>query len=269
MRNFNVLPKLNFYSCILEKYLKNKIVLVTGGNRGIGRAISEYFIEHEARVAVHYNINRELADELIKKYGENVYTFHADLSQALDVTSLFQQVITKLKRLDILINNAGIAISSSITDNDVQWVNDWMKTIDVNLNAVGLLCKKAIEYFLENSIKGKIINISSRAAFRGDTPEYMAYAASKGGIVSLTRSIARAFGKNGIVAFNVAPGFVKTDMAQKFFDQYGEKHALDDIALNELTTPKDIAPLVGFLASGQADHATGGTFDINAASYVH
>jgi NAD(P)-dependent dehydrogenase (short-subunit alcohol dehydrogenase family) len=253
----------------LEKYLRNKTILITGGNRGIGRAISEYFLEHEARVAVHFHKNRKMADELVEKYGDNVVLFQADLGQALDVSTLFQEVIAKMKRLDVLINNAGIAISSDITENDVQWVNDWMKTIDVNLNAVGLLCKKAIEYFMKNKIQGKIINISSRAAFRGDTAEYMAYAASKGGLVALTRSIARAFGKKGIVAFNVAPGFVQTDMAQKFFDQYGKEYALNDIALNDLTTPKDIAPLIGFLSSGLADHATGGTFDINAASYVH
>jgi 3-oxoacyl-[acyl-carrier protein] reductase len=253
----------------LEKYLRNKTILITGGNRGIGRALSEYFLEHEAKVAVHYNRNRKMAEDLVEKYGENVEIFHADLGQALEVSSLFREVIFRMKHLDVLINNAGIAISSEISENDIQWVDDWMKTIDVNLNAVGLLCKKAIEYFMENSVKGKIINISSRAAFRGDTAEYMAYAASKGGIVALTRSIARAFGKKGIVAFNVAPGFVQTDMAQKFFNRYGKETALNEIALNELTTPGDIAPLVGFLASGLADHATGGTFDINAASYVH
>ena len=85
----------------------------------------------------------------------------------------------------------------------------------------------------------------------------------------MTRSIARAFGKDGIVAFNVAPGFVNTEMAQQFFDQYGKKPVLEQIALNKLTTPEDVAPFVGFLASGLADHATGGTFDINAGSYVH
>jgi NAD(P)-dependent dehydrogenase (short-subunit alcohol dehydrogenase family) len=116
---------------------------------------------------------------------------------------------------------------------------------------------------------GRIINIASRAAFRGDRADYLAYAASKGGVVALTRSIARAFGKQGVKAFVVAPGFVRTDMAQDFFDAYGEKPVLDEIALPTLTEPVDVAPFVAFLASGMADHATGGTFDINAASYVH
>ena len=97
----------------------------------------------------------------------------------------------------------------------------------------------------------------------------MAYAASKGGVVSLTRSIARAYGKDGIKAFNIAPGFTRTDMAEEFIKAYGEEHAMQDIALDKLTEPKDIAPMVTFLASGMADHATGCTIDINAGSYVH
>jgi NAD(P)-dependent dehydrogenase (short-subunit alcohol dehydrogenase family) len=111
--------------------------------------------------------------------------------------------------------------------------------------------------------------MASRAAFRGDTIDYLAYAASKGGMVSLTRSIARGFGKQNIKAFLIAPGFVRTEMAQEFIDFYGEEKTIADLALPKLTEPDDIAPLVVFLASGMADHATGGTFDINAGSYVH
>ena len=134
--------------------------------------------------------------------------------------------------------------------------------------AAALLCARAIPQF-ETRGGGRIINISSRAAFRGDQPDYIAYAASKGGMVALTRSIARGFGKQGVVAFNVAPGFTRTAMAQDFIDQYGEDYAVSDIALTRLTEPKDIAPTVVFLASGLADHATGATIDINAGSYVH
>jgi NAD(P)-dependent dehydrogenase (short-subunit alcohol dehydrogenase family) len=144
----------------------------------------------------------------------------------------------------------------------------WQKTMAVNLQATALLCSKAVEHF-KTTGGGIIINISSRAAFRGDTEKYLAYAASKGGVVSLTRSIARAYGKQNIIAFNIAPGFVKTDMANEFIDIYGENYVLDDIALPELTEPADLAPLVTLLASGLANHATGGTFDVNAGSYVH
>ena len=138
----------------------------------------------------------------------------------------------------------------------------------VNLQAVGILCNLAVDHF-KNKGGGIVINISSRAAFRGDTAEYLAYAASKGGVVALTRSIARAYGKQGVAAFNIAPGFVKTDMADEFIEIYGERVVKDDIALSELTQPQDLAPLITLLASGLANHATGGTFDINAGSYVH
>jgi 3-oxoacyl-[acyl-carrier protein] reductase len=138
----------------------------------------------------------------------------------------------------------------------------------VNLNAAALLCKRAVAHFQQQG-GGRIISISSRAAFRGDTADYLAYAASKGGLVSLTRSLARAFGKQGIRAFIIAPGFTRTEMAQDFIDQYGEDYALNDIALERLTEPADLGPMVVLLASGLADHATGCTIDINAGSYVH
>ena len=97
----------------------------------------------------------------------------------------------------------------------------------------------------------------------------MAYSASKAGLVGLTRSIARAYGKDGIKAFLIAPGFVRTEMAQDFIDEYGEEFTVGDLALDHMTEPKDSAQFVAFLASGLANHATGGTFDINAGSYVH
>ena len=97
----------------------------------------------------------------------------------------------------------------------------------------------------------------------------MSYSASKAGLVALTRTIARAYGKDGVKAFNIAPGFVRTDMARAFMEKYGNEFATNDLALERMTEPKDIAPMVTFLASGMADHATGSTIDINAGSYVH
>jgi NAD(P)-dependent dehydrogenase (short-subunit alcohol dehydrogenase family) len=138
----------------------------------------------------------------------------------------------------------------------------------VNLRAPELLCRLAIRHFRTQG-GGRILNVASRAAFRGDTPDFMAYAASKGGLVALTRSIARGFGKEGIVAFTLAPGFVRTDMAQDFIDQYGAGYVVNDLALNTLTEADDIAPFAVLLASGLADHATGCTIDLNAGSYVH
>jgi len=257
------------YVSELERYLKNKNILVTGGSRGIGRSIVTFLLENNANVGIHYNRNGSAINNIIQKYPDQAVPLQYDLEHLEGIPVFMEEVFQKMDHIDVLVNNAGIALSSDISGPDDEWLNAWKKTMDINLNAVGFLCKKAIQHFLERFNGGKIINISSRAAFRGDTEDYMDYAASKAGMVALTRSIARAYGKMGIVAFTIAPGFVKTEMAQQFFDQYGKEVALNQIALNELTSPEDVAPFVGFLASGLADHATGGTFDINAGSYVH
>lgn len=247
--------------------LKGKVALVTGGSRGIGAAICQALGNAGATVAIHYRSKKEEAESLVTSIGHQSKAFQADLSIASETIQLYKQVIDEYGKIDVLVNNAGIALSVDIDDEDERWLNAWDQTFAVNTQAQGLLCKKAIETFKENG-GGRIINIASRAAFRGDTLDYLAYGASKGAIPALTRSIARYCGKDNIKAFCIAPGFVRTDMAQDFMDAYGEEYALSDIALNQLTEPKDLAPTVVFLASGMADHATGTTIDINAASYV-
>lgn len=253
---------------MMEISLKGQVILVTGGSRGIGAGITWQLLEAGATVAVHYNSNRQQAEQLCEGYEAQSHVFQADLSDAQAAINLFKQVIDHFGRLNCLVSNAGVAVSSAEDKQEEEWVRDWDFTMNVNLRACGLLCKMAVEHFQIHD-GGRIVNISSRAAFRGDTADYLAYAASKGGVVALTRSIARAYGKQNIKAFNIAPGFVRTDMAQDFMDQYGEEYALNDIALNQLTEPKDLAPTVAFLASGLADHATGCTIDINAGSYLH
>ena len=247
--------------------LAEKIILVTGASRGIGKAIATLAAEAGATLAVHANSSMVEAQALCEELGKNSKAFQADLKDMEAVQELYRSVIAEFGQLDVLVNNAGIAISSPLELDNPQWLEDWNTTLAVNLTASGLLCKLAIADFLKSE-DGIIINISSRAAFRGDTPEYLSYAASKGGVVALTKSIARAYGKRGITAFGVAPGFTRTDMAQDFIDQYGEDHAMKDLALAELTLPSDVAQTVIFLASGLAKHATGTTIDVNAGSYV-
>ena len=248
--------------------LHKKTVLVTGASRGIGRAIASRLVACGARVALHYHSSENAAMRLAADLGHRSTPFRADLCRPLEVIRLFIDVVKKFKKVDAVINNAGVAIASPVSDDDVEWVDDWSQTIMTNLNAAGLLCKKAIEHFVETG-GGTIVNVSSRSAFRGETAEYLAYAASKGGLVSLTRSIARSFGKKGIKAFCLAPGFVKTDMAQSFVKMYGEKYVKDDIALDRLTLPEDVADMTAFLVSGFADHATGTVIDVNGGSYFH
>ena len=241
---------------------------MTGSTRGIGRAIAKSLDQAGARVAVHGHKNISLSQNVCSGLIQSGGAFQADLAQVDECEVLMDQVIQEFGRLDILVNNAGIAQFSDMDAPMKMWINTWEQTMAVNTRATAVLCKLAIEQFQKQD-GGRIINIASRAAFRGDTAEYMIYAASKGAVVSLTRSIARAYGKDGVKAFIVAPGFVCTDMAQDAVDVYGEEFIVQDLALNQMTEPDDVAPTVTFLASGLADHATGTTIDINAGSYVH
>ncbi|MEP0367932.1 MAG: SDR family oxidoreductase [Cyclobacteriaceae bacterium] len=244
-------------------------ILVTGASRGIGKALATKLAEAGATIAVHYNKNVREAENLCHVLGNESKAFQADLSKPNEAGKLFERVVLEMGSLEVLINNAGVALPAPILTSEDDWVKSWDETLQVNLTSAAVLCKKAVEHFLKRKSSGRIINISSRAAFKGEKADYMAYAASKAGLVALTKSIAAAFGKDGVKAFVVAPGFVRTDMAQEFMEKYGEDHTKGDLSLERLTEPKDLAPLITFIASGMADHSTGATFDINAGSYMH
>ena len=156
--------------------LSNKNVLVTGASRGIGKAIAEQLLKSGAKVAAHYNATPVQLEGLTEDQLKNLSTFKADLSNADETAELFEQVINSLEHLDVIVNNAGLAIQSEVEGSLNDFVNKWQTTMAVNLQAVGILCKQAIMHFSERS-SGIIINISSRAAFRGDSSDYRAYAA--------------------------------------------------------------------------------------------
>lgn len=248
--------------------LNNKKILITGASKGIGKEVASYLMKMGAQVAVHYNTNKDSAKNLVANFKEtNSKLFKADLSIESEVISLFKAVEEEFKTIDVIILNAGVFIQHSTKQNIEDWLKVWKRTIEINLNAVGILTKLGIDHFRNNG-GGRFIYIGSRAAFRGETEEYLAYAASKGGLTSLARSVARSFGKENIKSFIVSPGFTRTQMAESFIEKYGEERILNEIALNELTKPKDIAPLVALLSSGLMDHATGATIDINAGSHI-
>lgn len=247
--------------------LSQQVVLITGGSRGIGKAIVDQFAQSGATVALHYGNSHVAAQAIAASYPEKIHLFQADLSKPDAVAQLVPQVIQKLGRIDTLVNNAGIADFEDLDGDWESWQETWEKTLQVNLIASAMLCRETLPHFIAQG-NGRIIHIASRAAFRGDTPQHMAYAASKGGMVALSKSIARGYGKQGIKSFVVAPGFTETEMAQQFIDKYGKEIVLHDLSLAELTQPEDVAPTVLFLASGHMDHATGTSIDINAGSYV-
>ncbi|MEM7655081.1 MAG: SDR family oxidoreductase [Bacteroidota bacterium] len=248
--------------------LSQQTILVTGGSRGIGRAIVRRLAASGATVAVQYGQSKAAAESLQSEFPEQVHVFQADFRKPDAPWQLAEQVLNQLGQIDGLVNNAGIALEMPTKANSQEWQTQWETTLQVNLIATAALCRAFLPTFQQQQ-QGRIVHISSRAAFRGDTVDYLAYAASKGGMVALSRSLARGYGKMGIKSFVVAPGFIRTEMAQQFIDTYGEAWVLDDLALNKLTEPEDVAPTVEFLLSGLMDHATGCTIDINAGSYVH
>lgn len=248
--------------------LEGRVVLVTGASRGIGAAAAAALAAAGARVAVHYATSADRAKALADRIPGDARAFRADLSDPASAAGLIEGVRSHYGGIDALVNNAGIALAAPLDMELDPWIAAMRRTLDVNLVAAAALTKLVIPQ-LRAQGGGRIVYVASRAAFRGDTPEYLAYAASKGGMVALAKSVARGFGKDRIAAFVVAPGFVRTDMAQAFIEAYGEGIAVDDLAWPELTQPADLAPLIVLLVSGLADHATGTSIDVNAGSYVH
>ncbi len=246
--------------------LSGQRALVTGASRGLGRAIAGALMDSGARVAAHYRRERAGAESLVHgRHGS--LALAADLADSRAAVALVARAIDSLGGLDLLVNNAGVALESPLDSPTDEWIHAWDATLAVNLTAAGVISREAIRHFAAHG-GGRIVFIGSRAAFRGDTSEYIAYAASKGGMTALSASIARGFGKQGVKSFVIAPGFTRTEMAADFIARYGEAYAMKDIALDRMTEPRDIAPLVVFLASGLADHCTGTSIDVNAASYV-
>lgn len=246
-------------------------ILITGSSNGIGFQIAKDLLKEGHDLALHYNSNNSKIKELVSENKDRSFMVQADLSKERGAFDLFEKIYKKMGFPDTIINNAGIAESAPINLENKLWINNFDKTISVNLKSPSVLSKLFIEKKRKEKITKnfRIINIASRAAFRGEVEDFISYACSKGGLISLTKTIARSFGKkDNIFAFSVAPGFVNTEMAQSFIKENGEDFVKKGIQLNRLTEPKDISPVVSLICTGKMDHSTGSTIDINAGSYL-
>lgn len=243
---------------------ENTYALVTGASRGIGKSITQKLLAQGANV-----IGTARSSEFIDEFTSNnrFEGLHVDLEQPEEIEQIIKPLFQRELAPNVLINNAGIFIESGFDTEDDSWLNSWDKTMQVNLRASAILSKWALNRW-EKEGGGILVNVASRAAYRGDTQEYAAYAASKGGMVAFTKSIARDFGKKGISAYSIAPGFIKTDMAMDSIKVYGEEYLTEGMAFDEITSPGEVGELVAFLASGKVRHMTGSTFHINGGSYM-
>ena len=247
--------------------LNGKVVFVTGASRGIGAVTARSLLEAGASVVAHLGRSGRESDLLLETFGpDRVHTLHGDLATPGEATRLFQAAAEWQGRVDVLVNNAGISPSLAFDTPLDEWSRVWTETLQVNLLSVAESCRAALLHYGERG-GGMIINIASRSAFRGDNPDAMHYAASKGAVVTLTKSIARGFASRGVLAYAVAPGWVRTEMAEAYLAEHREELARD-LPLGVAAPPEDVANTVVFLASGAVPHMTGATLDINGASYV-
>lgn len=253
--------------------LAGKTILVTGASSGIGAVTALTLSRAGADIILHYGRGEQEAASIANTIGhDRCHRVQADLSIPNAATTLWNEAIAWKGTIDVVVNNAATMPQASVEDPWEMWSTAWQTTLQVNLVAVADLCRNAIQHFKTRSVEtqqgGIIINVASRAAFRGDSPDFMHYAASKGGVVALTRSIARGFAKDNILAFTIAPGFVHTDRIEQLMQERGTDYVTRDIPMGEPAPPQDVANVIAFLASGLAPHVTGSTIDINGASYV-
>jgi NAD(P)-dependent dehydrogenase (short-subunit alcohol dehydrogenase family) len=243
--------------------LAGKTVLVTGASRGIGRATAEALHREGAHVVLHYGNDKDSAQATADRLGERVKLVQGDLRDAAERQRVWTEAARWRAGVDVLVNNAGAWLASEI-DDDGAWQQGWQANYKLNLLAPADLCREAILGFRERG-GGIIVNVTSRSAHRGDDAEHLAYGAAKGGLLALTKGIARGYAKDNILAYAVAPGWVATDIAGELAS---DPSVLAALPLGEVTPPGDVAEMITFLASGRSRHTTGATIDITGADYV-
>jgi NAD(P)-dependent dehydrogenase (short-subunit alcohol dehydrogenase family) len=229
-------------------------ILVTGTSRGIGASIVEALGAHQ--VIGH------------SSSGGDGGRIAADLSKPGAAEALWNEALDRLGgRIDVLVNNAGVFEAAPIDLAHDEWVRGWERTMQINLTASAELCRLAVTHFRTNA-GGRIVNVSSRAAYRGDSPQHWHYAASKAGMIGMTKSIARGFAGENILAFAVCPGFTMTGMAEDYLGSRGGAKLLADIPLGRVASVEEVAETVRWLAVDAPPSATGAVIDVNGASYV-
>jgi 3-oxoacyl-[acyl-carrier protein] reductase len=247
--------------------LTGKVALVTGGSRGIGRACCLHFAQAGADVAIGYNSNHDAANSVlaeIRSLGRTAIAVSGDIADRETLEALFENAGKTFGRVDIVVANAGIWKRGPIEELSEE---EWRQTIDVNLTSVFRTCQLAAREMKPRKW-GKIILISSTAGQRGEA-YYSHYAASKGAIISFTKSLATELGPWNIHVNCVAPGWVTTDMSSEVLEDREEREKIERITpLRRIATPEDLAGPVLFLASSLSDQVQGEVLNVNGGSVL-
>jgi 3-oxoacyl-[acyl-carrier protein] reductase len=231
-------------------------ILLTGASRGIGAAAFKALGDAGHRVAG-------------QSTSGNDGLLAADFAEPDSPSDLWSRAFDALDgRIDVLVNNAGIFEAVADNAGDDEWHSAWARTLQVNLQSAADLCRLAIASWRGAGTGGRIVNVASRAAYRGDSPHHWHYAASKAGMVAMTKSIARGYAGDGILAFAVCPGFTASDMVGDYLESRGGAKLLADIPLGRVATPDEIGEVIRWLATDAPASATGTVIDANGASYV-
>ena len=230
-------------------------ILITGASRGIGAATYELLKSKGHNVVGH---STDGSDDLLG----------GDLMDPSVPRALWESALERLgSRIDALVNNAGIYEAISEDARDLDWQLAWFTTLRINLTAPADLSRLAVQHFRENG-GGRIVNVASRAGWRGDSPQHWHYAASKAAIIGMTKTIARAYAAEGILAFAIAPGFTVSEMTEEYLEGRGGAAIVADIPLGRVASTTEVAEVIRWLATEAPASSTGSTIDVNGASYV-
>ncbi len=245
-----------------------RAVLVTGGSRGIGAATAAAFAALGDRVALHYGSSRERAEAVVAGLpGQGHALVQADLADAEEVRRMVAAAVDALGGIDVLVNNAGTYVEHRIAQVDYeQWQRAWAETLAVNLVGTANVTYCVARHMIERG-GGRIVNVSSRGAFRGE-PDFPAYGASKAGVNAFGQSLALALAPHGIAVSTVAPGFVETDMAAAVLDGEHGPAVRAQSPFGRVARSDEIAAAIVYLASADAEWASGAVLDLNGASYL-
>lgn len=253
----------------MDLNLKDKVVLVTGGSHGLGKAICLLFAAEGAKVVVNYRRKPEVAEQVVQEikdsYGVEAIAAFADIGKEDDIVAMYKQIDQAFGRIDILINNAAYCPTCQVADMTEE---TWNHTMQINLTGTFLCSRELIKRLLERDQPGRIINISSQAALRGSTTGHAPYDTSKGGLISYTIALARELAEKNITVNCVAPGMMHTEMTDKVLTTNRQKY-LDRIPIRRIGTPEEIARVVVFVASDGGSYMTGATVDVSGGLAMH
>src|SRR5688500_2721028 len=230
-------------------------ILLTGASRGIGAATFELLNSTGHKVAGHST-----------RGGNGLIA--GDLADPASINSIWDHALNALDgRIDVLVNNAGVYEGIAADASDDEWRAGWDRTMQINLRAAADLCRQAVGHFRHQG-GGRIVNIASRAAHRGDSPSHWHYAASKSALIGMTKTIARAYAAENILAVAVAPGFTVSEMTEEYLQGRGGAAIVADIPLGRVTSTAEVAEAIRWLATDAPAASTGSVIDLNGASYV-